>query len=139
MEHLKALQEICDTLSKELAKANDKIRAAGGALTTADVDYVDKLTHSIKSVKTTIAMMEAEEGDEGGSYGYAPNGYSRRPEYSYARRNVRRDSMGRYSGARGGYSRDGAMLDELYELMDKAPDERTRQEMQRMIDRMESM
>lgn len=144
MEHLKALKELCETLSKELEKANDKIRASGGSLTPADVEFVDKLTHSIKSVKTTIAMMEAEDEDGQGSYmpgSYMPGGYSRygRPEYSNAgRRNPRRDGMGRYSRERG-YSRDGDMLSELYDLMEKAPDERTRQEMQRMIDRMESM
>lgn len=136
MEHLKTLKEICETLSKELEKSNDKIRAAGGSITPADLEYLDKLTHSIKSVKTTIAMTEGEGDMDLGPYmkgGYAMRG---RPEYSY--RSSRRDSMGRYSRERG-YSRDGEMVDELYELMEKAPDERTRQEMQRMISRMESM
>ena len=137
MEHLKALKEICETLSKELEKANDKIRAAGGAITPADLDYVDKLTHSIKSVKTTIAMIEGEGDMDLGPMkgGY----YSGRPDYSYrGRMNARRDSMGRYSRTPG-YSRHGDMIDELYELMNNAPDEQTRQEMQRMINRMESM
>ena len=130
MEHLKALKELCETLSKELEKSNDKIRAAGGSITPADLEYIDKLTHSIKSVKTTIAMIEGEGDMDLGPYmkgGYAMRG---RPEYIY--RSPKRDSMGRYS-------RDRAMLDELYDLMERAPDEMTRQEMHRMIQRLESM
>ena len=66
--------------------------------------------------------------------------------------------MGRYSRERGGnrgysrergysrYSREGnysmdgeEMVDELRELMDNAPDDRTRAEMQKMITKMEQM
>lgn len=137
MEHLKALKELCETLSKELEKSNDKIRAAGGSITPADLEYLDKLTHSIKSVKTVVAMLEGEGDVDLGPY--MKGGYSWRPEYSArGRRNARRDSMGRYSGERG-YSRDGDMIAELYELMNDAPDEHTRQEFQRFIQRMESM
>ena len=53
------------------------------------------------------------------------------------RRSYRRDSMGRYSGE--GYSRTGDMVDRLRELMADAPDDRTRQEIQRLVTKMESM
>lgn len=49
--------------------------------------------------------------------------------------NVRRDSMGRYS-------RDDAlddMVDELEELMGKAPDEQTKKEFRRFIAKMQTM
>ena len=76
--------------------------------------------------------------DGGGGY------YSRRGGGggSYARgrgRNARRDSMGRYSST-GDYSRDAEdMVDQLRELMEEAPDDRTRQEFQRFIQKLEQM
>ena len=52
--------------------------------------------------------------------------------------NARRDARGRYSGRSDGYSMDTSdMIDELHELMQKAPDERTRMEFQRFIQKME--
>lgn len=75
------LHEACEVASRELGDIVDKVRAAGGKMTGADLEALDKLTHSIKSIKTTMAMMD---GEDGRSYRYD----------SYARR---RDSMGRYS------------------------------------------
>ena len=49
----------------------------------------------------------------------------------------RRDDMGRYSRNR--YSYDGNMISELRNLMEEAPDERTKQEFKRFIQKMESM
>jgi hypothetical protein len=117
------LEQLCKTVSNELNVANDKIRAAGGKLTQGDVQYLDQLTHMMKSIKTTMAMLEAEKGGsnrgsydrsyegrgsyEGGAYGYESNRYvgpqetmeGSYDEGSYARgrgRGARRDSMGRY-------------------------------------------
>ena len=45
-------------------------------------------------------------------------------------------AMGRYSR---NYSRDGGLVEELRELMQEAPDDRTRQEFQKFITKMESM
>lgn len=134
MENLKDLHELCETISEAIADANEKIRSGGGKLTAGDVDYVDKLTHALKSVKATISMME----DDDGASGYYPYMGSRR---SYARTNPRRDRMGRYSGnySRENYSRDGGMVDELRELMENAPDEQTRQEFHKFIRKLESM
>lgn len=141
MDYTKELHELCETLSREVQETNEKIRSAGGKLSAGDVDYIDKLTHAIKSVKATIAMMD----DEGysGHYPYFmggayDNGNMGRSNRSYAQR---RDSRGRYSGrySREGYSRDGDMVSELRELMQDAPDERTRQEFQRFIDKIEAM
>lgn len=157
--YIKELHEICETLNRSLKEANEKIRNAGGKLSTSDLDYINKLTHSLKCVKATIAMMESEEMDEGsyadGPYrmrNYSREGGSYRGSYdggsydggSYARgrgRNANRDSMGRYSSRNGGsygYSRDGGdMVEDLRELMQQAPDDQTRQEMQRLIQKLE--
>lgn len=59
---------------------------------------------------------------------------------SYARgrgSNAKRDSMGRYSSE--GYSRADDLMDSLYDLMDDAPNDRVRQEMQKFITKMEGM
>ncbi len=111
MDYVKDLHELCETISESIKDANEKIRAAGGKLNGSDVDYVDKLTHALKSVKATIAMMEDEDGYSnhypyymGGSYadgnmnGNMGGNRSYRGRSYAGRRNARRDSMGRYSG-----------------------------------------
>lgn len=146
MDYVKDLHELCETISESIKDANEKIRAAGGKLNGSDVDYVDKLTHALKSIKATIAMMEDEDGYSnhypyymGGSYadGNMGGNHSYRGSYARGRRNASRDRMGRYSGD--GYSRDGGMVEELRGLMEEAQDERTRQEFQRFIDKIERM
>ena len=135
------LEEICERLSKELKKANEKLN--GREMTAADTAYMDQLLHSLKSVKTVMAMMDAENEDDGRSY----EGRSYRG--SSGRSGRRRDAMGRYSGdymrypgnysGRRGYSRDDEMISNLREMMEDAPDEQTRNDLQRMISRMEMM
>ena len=90
---------------------------------------IDALTHAIKSIKTTMAMMEADS-----DHSYA------RGRGSYARgRNARRDSMGRYSREQGYSMANDGMIMELRELMQDAPDERTRMEFQKFIRKIEQM
>lgn len=125
----KELEELCETVSKELTEANRKTR--GSKLSSSDIDYLDKLTHMMKSIKTTMAMME--EGYS--SYSYPMRTYSRDPyghDYS-----ERRDSMGRYSGR---YSRDNDdFMRRLRELSESAPDDRTRKEFDSFMSRIETM
>lgn len=140
MDYLKDMHEICDTLSHELGKANKKIMQAGGTLSAGDLEYIDKLTHALKSVKTTIAMAEAEENGESGYYmphtGYNGRSYANsRGGKSYARG---RDRMGRYTSRRGGMSYDDGLVEELHDLMDRAPEE-SKRDFQKLIDKMEQM
>lgn len=166
-KHLTELYDLCEVVNRAIKDANEKIRNAGGKLTAGDVDYVDKLTHTLKSIKTTIAMIEHEdEYSEGRGYTYDSMSYARGTNRSmpnrmypggssyddmsyndgnsYARgrgRNAKRDSMGRYSSERG-YSRDDAkkdMMSDLREIMQDAPDEQTRQEFQRFMNKLETM
>ncbi len=153
MDYEKDLHELCETLSREIGETNAKIRKAGGKLSAGDLEYVDKLTHALKSVKATMKMLE-EEGYSGmypysydngnmGGMGGSYNRGSYRGSYrggSYARgrgSNANRDSRGRYASE--GYSRGGDMVEELRDLMEDAPDERTKQEFQRFISKIESM
>lgn len=122
MDYTKDLHELCETISDAIAEANDKIRSAGGKLSAGDVDYVDKLTHALKSIKTTMAM-EGYSGDDGRSY--EGRSYENRGRYS-----------NRYSRD---YSRHGGMVEELRELMQNAPDERMKQEFRRFIGKLEAM
>lgn len=73
-----ALMGLEESICKELSEMNEKIQKAGNKLSSGDVEALDKLTHTLKSLKSSRAMMEAEGGQSyrdgnGGSY----NGYSR--------------------------------------------------------------
>ena len=115
MEELKEL--LCDELDKIAMK---------GELTAGSLDTIDKLTHSIKSIETIMAMNG--ESYDGGYRSYARDG---RMDRSYQRR----DSMGRYS--RRGYSRDDEIEDRLMDIMNDIQDPKVRQHLQKAIDKME--
>lgn len=146
----KLMEYICNELEDLERKA-----AKDGKLSMAEIEYVDKLAHIKKSLLSAEEMWEESDysmmGD-GSSYADGDNnqsrrrnGYSRRngrssynEEMSYARgrgRNANRDSRGRYSSADGMEE----MIDELRELMEDAPDNKTRQEFQRFIQKIEQM
>ena len=137
------LYELKEMLMKELKEYGSK-----GELSAGTLDIVDKLTHTVKNLCKIIE--EYEEAEYSGNYPYMSydgrsynDGRSYRGSYrdgmsgARGRTNASRDSMGRYSGERG-YSRTG-LADELRGLMADAPDERTRQEIQRLADKLESM
>lgn len=139
------LEQLCEMVSKEIKDSNKKIDSAGGKISPGDVEYLDKLTHMMKSIKTTMAMMDSEDEGYSGAYPYTNHAlmnYNSRDMRgnSYAgRRNARRDSMGRYSGERG-YSMDAsAMAEDLRDLMQQAPNEHIKGEFRRLIDKVESM
>ena len=125
MDYINDLHELCDAVSREIAEMTEKIRGAG-KMSSGDLEAVDKLTHSLKSIKAVIAMME-DDGYSGrgwpmgGSYRY---GGSYRGS-SYAKRN----GMGRYS-------RDAGMVDELRDLMQDAPED-IKRDIQRIIEKVE--
>ena len=114
---MKALYDLRAMLEDELQAYGAKGDLSAGAL-----DIVDKLTHTIKNLDKII------DCDEGYSEGM---GYSRR-------RNVRRDSMGRYASD-GGYSRHGDLVEELHHLMADAPNDQIRHDLKRLADKLEQM
>lgn len=130
-----AYHELKDMLCRELEDLVKK-----GELSPGDLDVVDKLTHSIKSLVTIMAMEDS--------------GYSNDDGYRYSGRNRRRDSMGRYasdgsynryyddrySGRR--YSRDEGkdhMVQELESLMEEADSPEIREVMQNALKKLKSM
>lgn len=133
MDIMKDLESLCDVLSDKIAEKTRKINSSG--MSDGDLETVDKLTHSLASVKKIMAFMEDEDYS-----GYYPMDGTYRGSYrnSYARGSYarKRDSMGRYSGERG-YSRN-TLADKMRDLMMDAPDDRTRQEIQRMVEKLEA-
>ena len=132
MDIMKDLEMLCDVISEKISEKTRKIK--NGGMSDGDLDTIDKLTHSLASVKKIMAFME----DEGGYSGYWPEGSYRgmyRGSYGHGG-SYKRDRMGRYSGERG-YSRND-LADKMRDLMHDAPDDRTRQEIQRMVDKLEN-
>ena len=140
MKELDTLYDICDVVTQKLERYNEKLSKNGGEMSASDLEIIDKLTHTLKSVKTTIAMIEAEDKGYSGTYWdgkqYYDGQQSNRGQSGARGRGSRakRDSMGRYS--RDGYSREDAkedMMNDLYELMENAPDDHTRKKLERFI------
>ena len=139
------LYELCEIITRDLEKSVDKIRKAGGELSAGDVDYINKLTHSLKSVKTTIAMEEAENGysREGSRYDGSYRGYHggmSRDEGSYGRGSgAKRYANGQYAP----HSRDDGnknrLLDDLNGALMKAEDDTVRREIKRLVEKVEGM
>lgn len=139
---MKELKYICEVLNNSLKEANDKLYKAGGKMSAGDLDYIDKLTHAIKSVESTIAMKKASEDSY--SYNDMSRGMSRN-SYGENDGSYKRDSMGRYSREYSRdysrdysreYSNDGQnedMFTELRRIMNMTPDEKTRQEIKKFI------
>lgn len=120
---MKTYHDLKDMLCEELDEITRK-----GELTAGSLDTVDKLTHSIKSLETIIAMNEAQDG-ESGYYPYMGRSYQRR------------DMRGRYSRDNRGYSRDDSrdsMIHELREIMQDAPDDHTKKRFQSFIRELEN-
>ena len=122
------LYQLKDTLCDELKEYGKK------DLTTGSLDVVDKLAHTIKNLDKIIEEYDGEYSSRMMPRYYYDDGMEadgRGSRRSYRGRSYARDRMGRYS-------RDG-MADKLRELMADAPDERAKDEIRRLADKMESM
>jgi len=102
------LYELKDMLYRELEEYGKK-----GELSAGTLDIVDKLAHALKNLNKIV------EEDE------------------YSGRTYRRSYNDGMTYSRRRYSRDGDMVSRLRELMNDAPDDRSRQEIQRLISKME--
>lgn len=147
MDLLKEVYDLKETVGHKIAQANKKIKANGGEIANDDVEIIDKLTHSLKSLVTTCAMLEAED-DDGYSGRYMPtwnpgvtyrrdggNSYDNRDGYSGNRGGYSRNRYSREN--RNGYSRTGEMSDQLRQMMEEAPDDMTRMEIKKLMDKMD--
>ena len=111
---MKELIDLREMLCEELKEYGRK-----GEISTGSLAAIDTLAHSIKNIDKIIdADGYSSRYDDGMSRG------------SYSRK---RDTMGRYS--RNGYSMSD-FSEKLRMLMNEAPDEHSRMEIQRMIEKM---
>lgn len=128
------LYELKDMLCKELKEYGEK-----GELTAGSLETIDKLAHAMKNLDRVIEAYE-EEGEYSGRYPDMGGSYARRysregRSYARGRMNAPRDARGRYSG----YSRDDGMVEELRELMQDAPNEAIKRDIQRLVEKIEQM
>lgn len=148
----KLIEYVCEEL-ESLEK-----KAAKGSMSAAEIEYADKLASLKKNLLKGDMLYDEvmEDGeyssamrpmsDMGGNYRGGSYNRNRDGGMSYARgdgrgrgRNAKRDSMGRYSSERG-YSRDGQeMADQLRDLMEDAPDESVRRDIERLLRKVEQM
>ena len=123
---MKELLELKERLCDELKEYGRK-----GELSTGTLDVVDKLAHTVKNLDKIIEAYEGEYSGYGLNntkvYGMDRGSYRE----SYARK---RGADGRYSST--GYSRND-LTAKLRELMDMAPDEHTRTEIHRLVEKMD--
>lgn len=103
-------ERYCERIERELEDQLKKIDKSN-PVSVSDMEIIDTLWHSLKSIKTVAAMLESyEENGYSGryqegkirdprmSYGYSGNSNNGGGTNSYSGRNRNRDSMGRYSG-----------------------------------------
>lgn len=122
----------CDELKELERKAGDK------NMTAADLEYANKLSELKKNI-LKIEMLEdqgysAADGDDM-SRNMRSHRYNGGRSYARGRMNARRDSMGRYS--RSGYSMDAEdLIEQLEDMKESAPDDMSRREIGKLIDKM---
>lgn len=136
------LYDLKDMLCEELEQFGSRDK-----LTSSSLETVDKLAHAAKNVGKLIEMCEeAEYSRDGGM----SRGYGRSYDGGYSNRRYSMDgyyyddggmSHRRGRAANGRFvSRDGSeMARRLREMMNEAPDDSTRQKIQRLADEMENM
>lgn len=137
-------------LEEKLCKELEEI--SGRDISKSNLEVIDLLTHSLKSLAAYVAMKESSGGsynggsyNNGGSYSAYDNRSFRNGSYGDGSYNDRggsfeRDSMGRYSSEQysrsynDGYSRGehDQFKSQLHELMAQAPSGTIRQELQKI-------
>ena len=135
-----ALYDLRDSMCKQLVDYGKK-----GELSAAILERVDMLAHATKNLDKVIEKCEEDEYSEANGRSYRGMSYDGRGgsyrddgrSMARGRMNAPRDARGRYSGD-DGYSRHGDTMEQLREMADNAEDERTRQEINRLVTRLES-
>lgn len=135
------MHELLNYIDETMQEYEDKV-ARGGNLSSGDLECLKNLAKTKMAILTNEAMEDSEGGyserysRDDGMDGRTSHGRMYYPRYySYAKR----DGRGRYS--RDGYSYADAksdMIAELKELAKKAPDDKTKQEIEHFANEMES-
>lgn len=143
------MHELLNYIDETMQEYEDKV-ARGGDLSSKDVECIKDLAKTKMAILTNEAMESenygySREGDMNNGYSGRSRMYSNDYMGRYSRdnrgrgSNAKRDSMGRYSSR--GYSYADAkedMILELKELAKKAPDEKTKQEIEHFANEMQN-
>ena len=138
---LDTFYDLCEMTYKEIESTKKELEGAGGQLDEQHIEYLKDLVETMKYIKCLIGMIEDEEQGYSGYYmdDYYYDNMSRAnrggnpARNSYARRG---SSYERGRSNRGRYSREESrddFMSEIEELMEKAPDEKTRKKFERLM------
>lgn len=119
------LEKTCERMEKELCDFNARLESNKAMISAADIDLLDKITHTIKSVKKTMELLDKDYEIQNGYSGNYSGNYMSQPMWDrhYAGNSYRGTytmDTG-YSGRRGmsrGYSRDSEKDDIIRRLED---------------------
>lgn len=128
------LHELKEKLLKELEEYGGNAK-----FSKEDVETIKYMASAIDHI---CNIAEDEEEGYSGRYPYWMGGAyadGNMGGNGRSNRSMRGGRSYRRGYSREGYSRDGGMVEELRELMQDAPDDRTRQEFQRFIEKIERM
>lgn len=132
---MRAMEELREMLMAELEKLTRK-----GDVNNVGLEQIDKLTHSIKSIDTIMAMEESGYSQRRGGGGYSSGrGYSsggrRMSDYQYGDYENR---GGNYGNAGYGYADErSGMVSKLERMMAEAPNEKIREAIRKAINQIE--
>lgn len=130
------LEKTCERATKELCDLNNRLETNKNMISPTDVDMMDKLTHTIKSIKKVMTILDEYDENQnrysGGMYytqpmwdrGYSGNSYH--GTYTVATGDPGHSYSGRRS-SRHMYSRDTErdnMMSELDNMLNNARDDR---------------
>lgn len=155
-DKIEMLHRLCKQITDKLEEC-EKNLSSSRDMSVSDIEIVDKLTHALKCIKTTIAMMEAEEGGEsrrsyardgrsmeGGNSGRWYPGYAYAEDMSrgsgsyadggYSERRGRSPSTGRYVSRDGGYSGHDGIEDIMMDVREMP--EAERRKLKKMLEQM---
>ena len=130
MKSTESLERLCEIVDKQIEKAVDALDREGGKLPMEDAKYLDLLTHTQKSIKTTLAMegygsSERRGRDSMGRYTSRADGEMSEWGY-YPRRYAWNDGeRGSYRSMDEGRSMHGDK-EKLRRMMEETDDERVR-------------
>ena len=120
---------LCNFIKDEMREIDLKI-GEGARPSNQELSYADLLSHIKKSLLTVDAMEHPEE------YGWNDDGMSRMNTRSYGR-------TGRYNSRSSRYGRsyrdNDRIMEDLQELIDKAPDDKTRHKLESIMSDMSEM
>lgn len=142
MEELYKLKEM---LCSELEEYGRK-----GEMSAGSLEIVDKLAHAVKNIDKIIECKEDEysnayddgmmRGEDGTPYRGGSYRRGGRNQYGSYMRGRRRGGANQYgSYAMEGYSRNEDVTEQLRGLMEDVTDPRMKQELQRVVEKMERM